>query len=124
LLEERFVDHHAQASGVDALVAERDVVLTYVLKVANEDLPSKLAFKGGTCLKKVYLGKTGRFSMDLDFTGVNLAPNSLRERLAALFNNREHFGIDFGISESYSRPKGASYGSIVRYSHDWNPAPS
>ena len=51
-------------------VAERDVVLTYFLKVANEDLPGKLAFKGGTCLKKVCLGKTGRFSIDLDFTGV------------------------------------------------------
>jgi len=120
LLEERFVDHYAQASGVDALVAERDVVLTYVLKVLTESLPSNLAFKGGTCLKKVYLGKTGRFSMDLDFTGVNLSPKSFREWFATLFDNREHFGVNFKISETYSRPKEASYGLIVEYSHDWN----
>lgn len=56
LLEERFVDHYAQASGVDALVAERDVVLTYVLKILSENLSGRLAFKGGTCLKKVYIG--------------------------------------------------------------------
>jgi len=121
MLNQKHVTFYARSSKVRIDVAERDVVLTYVLNVANEDLPGKLAFKGGTCLKKVYLGKTGRFSMDLDFTGVNLTPESLRERLAALFSNREHFGIDFEISESYSRPKGASYGSIVRYSHDWNP---
>jgi len=27
------------------------------------------AFKGGTCLRKMYIGSQGRFSTDLDFTG-------------------------------------------------------
>ncbi len=120
MLDERFVDHYAQASGVDTLVAERDIVLTYVLKVLYDNLSRKLAFKGGTCLKKVYLGKTGRFSMDLDFTGVDLTPKSFRQSFAELFNSREHYGITFEISEEYSRLKEESYGSIVRYSHGWN----
>ena len=70
MLNQKHVTFYARSSRVRIDVAERDVVLTYVLKVANEDLPSKLASKGGTCLKKVCLGKTGRFSIDLDFTGV------------------------------------------------------
>lgn len=120
LIEERFVDHYAQASDVDAVVAERDVILTYVLRVLHDNLPGKLAFKGGTCLKKVYAGKTGRFSMDLDFTGVDLTARMFRREFATFFDGREHFGISFQISDEYARPRGASYGSIVRYSHDWN----
>jgi len=120
LLEQRFVDHYAQASGVDAIVAERDVILTYVLKVLNDNLRGRLAFKGGTCLKKIYLGKTGRFSMDLDFTGAGLTAKSFREKFATLFRNREYFAVSFEISEEYSRTKEASYGTVLQYSHDWN----
>jgi len=120
LLEERFVDHYAQASGVDSLVAERDIVLTFVLRILCDHLPRKLAFKGGTCLKKIYLGKTGRFSMDLDFTAVRMTPKSFRERFASLLNRREYFGINFEITEEYSRGEEASYGLIMQYSHDWN----
>jgi predicted nucleotidyltransferase component of viral defense system len=29
-----------------------------------------MAFKGGTCLRKMFLGSQGRFSTDLDFTGI------------------------------------------------------
>jgi predicted nucleotidyltransferase component of viral defense system len=120
LLEERFVDHYAQSSGVDAIVAERDIVLTYVLEVLCENLTGKLAFKGGTCLKKVYLGKTGRFSMDLDFTGVHMTPKSFREKFTKLFDHQEYFGIRFEVLEEYSRPEETSHGSILQYSHDWN----
>jgi len=31
---------------------------------------NKLAFKRGACLRKMYIGSQGRFSTDLDFTGV------------------------------------------------------
>jgi len=33
LIDIKFVDHYASAAGVDGRVAERDVVLTYVLKM-------------------------------------------------------------------------------------------
>jgi len=60
------IDHYANASQIDTYVAERDVVLTYVLKILDDArLLDKLAFKGGTCLKKVYYGKTTRFSEKL-----------------------------------------------------------
>ncbi len=52
-------------------VAERDAVLTYVLRIlADAGLLERLIFKGGTCVRKVFLGRTGRFSEDLDFTKI------------------------------------------------------
>ena len=39
---------YARSSKVPLDVADRDVVLTYVLKVLSEDILQKLAFKGGT----------------------------------------------------------------------------
>lgn len=46
---------------------EKDYILTYVLKkIYDSEFRSKLVFKGGTALHKLYLHK--RFSVDMDFT--------------------------------------------------------
>ena len=105
LIEEKFVDHYAQASGVDSLVAERDIVLTFVLRILRDHLPGKLAFKGGTCLKKIYVGKTGRFSMDLDFTAVHITPKSLREKFAALLLGEKILSQDAECTSVLTRTK-------------------
>jgi hypothetical protein len=70
MLPEKFVDLYALGSRIqDTLVAERDVVLTYVLKILSDHgMLEHLAFKGGTCIRKHLFGNTGRFSEDLDFT--------------------------------------------------------
>lgn len=75
-------------------MAEREIILTYVLRI----LP-QLAFKGGTCLKKTYFGKTGRFSMDLDFTSVSIKPEELRSKLKRSLHNKTVYGVDFKIIE-------------------------
>ena len=121
MLAEKHISHYAQASGVDSLVAERDVVLTYVLRAMSEHedpLLSHLAFKGGTCIKKVYFGRTGRFSMDLDFTRVDIRPDKFKSELRLLFDQREHNGISFVIEEEWSRDN--SCGAVLEYSHAWN----
>ena len=47
---------------------EKDYVLTWVLlAIANSPLRARLAFKGGTAIKKIY-EPDYRFSEDLDFT--------------------------------------------------------
>jgi uncharacterized protein len=47
---------------------EKDYVLTWtLLAIAESPLRDRLAFKGGTALKKVYIPDY-RFSEDLDFT--------------------------------------------------------
>jgi len=105
-------------------VAERDVVLTYVLKVLSEDVLKDLAFKGGTCLKKMHFGGSGRFSMDLDFTSLNISIDDLQAKLKALLNKRSHFGIEFRISEENIRKATSdceqSYLAVLGYSHSWN----
>jgi predicted nucleotidyltransferase component of viral defense system len=66
------VQRYAAESGLrDIMIAEKEIVLTYLLQLLSErDLLGRLAFKGGTCLRKMILGSQGRFSTDLDFTGI------------------------------------------------------
>ena len=126
MLTRRNVDHYAQSGGIGADVAERNVVLTYVLKALSEEkgkrpLLEELAFKGGTCLRKVYFGKTTRFSMDLDFTAVEIEIDAFRDRLRELLHNKDRYGITFAIDEEFSSRENttSSYGAIINYAHDW-----
>jgi len=72
VIQEKFIDFFAHTSRLrDRMVAERDVILTYVLQLLSESgLLKTLAFKGGTCIRKIHLGISGQFSMDLDFTAL------------------------------------------------------
>jgi predicted nucleotidyltransferase component of viral defense system len=69
----------AGQSRVDVQVAVQEVVLTI--------LRDRLAFKGGTALRKLVFGNAGRFSEDLDFVVVGgddeLAQLELEELLTA-----------------------------------------
>jgi len=89
----------------DKLVAERDVVLTYALDALIADgVMSDLAFKGGTCLRKVVFGSSGRFSEDLDFSvATELPEDDVLMRLVEVLN-RPHHGIT-SPSTSTTRPQ-------------------
>lgn len=66
--------------GMADKTIEQDYVLTWVLlAIANSPLRNRLAFKGGTAIKKVYVPDY-RFSEDLDFT---LLDETSNEELAA-----------------------------------------
>jgi predicted nucleotidyltransferase component of viral defense system len=74
MIEKRLVQWYAADAGVDLDIAEREIALTYVLCILSEQgLLTHLAFKGGTALRKIHLGPTGRFSLDLDFTATSEA---------------------------------------------------
>jgi predicted nucleotidyltransferase component of viral defense system len=125
LIERRYVDFYANASGVDRLIAEKDIILTYVLKVLSTGLLSNVAFKGGTSLKKIWLGKTARFSEDLDFTSIGMKSQDFRKRFRDCLHQKTYYGIRFEVVDEY--PKGIhslmetdSYGAVVAYSHEWN----
>ena len=124
LLERKFVDFYARSSRVPLDVAERDVVLTYVLKILSEDILASLIFKGGTCLKKLFFGGSGRFSMDLDFTSAGISVEELQRQLANVLNDKQHYEIKFKImEENIRRGFGAndeSYIAHVNYVHGWN----
>lgn len=124
MLNKKHVTFYARSSKVPLYIAERDVVLTYALRVLSERALPMLAFKGGTCLKKVYFGKTGRFSMDLDFTSSGIPIEELKQELRRSLNKRSYYGIKFEIVEENIRAgTGAgveSYLAVVRYTHSWN----
>lgn len=49
MIEKRLVQWYAADAGVDLDIAEREIVLTYVLRIlADQGLLTQLAFKGGT----------------------------------------------------------------------------
>jgi predicted nucleotidyltransferase component of viral defense system len=124
MLERKYVDFYARSSKVSLDVAERDVILTYVLKALSENILPNLAFKGGTCLKKVYFGNTGRFSMDLDFTSSGMTVERLKDGLRGQLDNTTAYGIDFNVIENHATAGpvigGDSYLADLRYEHRWN----
>ena len=124
MIEDKFVDLYARNSGLrDKLVAERDVVLTYALRaLLDAGVMDHLAFKGGTCLRKLIFGSAGRFSEDLDFTLDSDRPDDdVLTDLVEVFN-AEHHGITFTFDEYYKTEDDTSFGGDVYYKHAWNDA--
>lgn len=118
MLERRYVTFYARSSRVPEDMAERDIVLTYVIRIMSERILPRLAFKGGTCLKKIYFGNTGRFSMDLDFTSIAIRPEEFRVEIKRLLNKKNWYNIDFTVEEENLTSE--SYLAVVGYSHAWN----
>lgn len=122
MIADKFVDLYARNSGLrDKLVAERDVVLTYALRaLIDEGAMDYLAFKGGTCLRKIVFGSSGRFSEDLDFSFASELPeDDVLTRVVEIFN-RVHYDIAFTFDEYYKTDDDTSFGGDVFYRHDWN----
>jgi predicted nucleotidyltransferase component of viral defense system len=124
VIADKYVDLYARSSGLrDKLVAERDVVLTYALRaLLDAGLMEHLAFKGGTCLRKLIFGSSGRFSEDLDFTGdTGRAEDDVLAEIVEVFNRRHH-GVTFTFDEYYKTEDDTSFGGDVLYRHAWNDA--
>ncbi len=96
---------------------EKDYCISWFLAgIAQSDLKSKLAFKGGTALKKCYF--TGyRFSEDLDFT--LLTPISLTEILELLegiyLKVKEASGIKLATGRTEPETRQNTYTLYVAY---------
>jgi predicted nucleotidyltransferase component of viral defense system len=52
------VQRYSTESGLrDIMIAEKEVVLTFLLQLLSErGILDRLAFKGGTCLRKIFVG--------------------------------------------------------------------
>jgi predicted nucleotidyltransferase component of viral defense system len=86
VISDKEVFKEAHRVGASDRVIEKDYVLSWLLVViAESDLATALAFKGGTALKKIYYPEY-RFSEDLDFTLLaDLSDDELVARVEALF---------------------------------------
>jgi predicted nucleotidyltransferase component of viral defense system len=118
------VQRYAADSGLrDIMIAEKEVVLTFLLQLLSErGILRRVAFKGGTCLRKMFLGSHGRFSTDLDFTGIE--DHDHEEVILDMMQAFEQpfHGIQFSIPDEsyYETQDGLSWGVNPVYSHDWN----
>ena len=124
MLTEQNVRRYAHQSGLrDMMIAEKEIILTYALQLfADRGILDKLAFKGGTCLRKMHLGSQGRFSTDLDFTAIEIHdPEDLILEMMAAFEQPFH-GVTFELEDDYYVTQdGLSWGINPTYRHDWNP---
>jgi predicted nucleotidyltransferase component of viral defense system len=124
MLTQPQVQRYSTESGLrDIMIAEKEVVLTFLLQLLSErGILDKLAFKGGTCLRKMFIGSHGRFSTDLDFTGIGEHDHEgiILDMMQA-FEQAFH-GIQFAIPDEgyYETQDGLSWGVNPIYSHDWN----
>ncbi len=122
MIERRFVQWYASDADIRIEIAELDIVLTHVLRLLFEaGLLEQLAFKGGTAIRKVHLGRTGRYSLDLDFTAVAATePDALVLELVDLFDGRIFQAISFSVLATDYWTTDESCGARVSYRHDWN----
>ncbi len=92
MIEDKFIDLYAVNARVPAGIARQEIILTYALALLSENgLLKRLAFKGGTCLRKVFFGKQYRFSEDLDFTTLGEAsPEALLREVRTTFSSTFH----------------------------------
>lgn len=122
MIEKRLVQWYAADAGVDLDIAEREIALTYVLRILTDHgLLERLAFKGGTAIRKIYLGNLGRFSLDLDFTAAeDTDQEALILEVAGLFHNQTYYGLAFTIpaGDYYANPE--SCGAEISYQHEWS----
>jgi predicted nucleotidyltransferase component of viral defense system len=124
MLTQPQVQRYSNESGLrDIMIAEKEVVLTFLLQLLSErGILNRLAFKGGTCLRKMFLGTQGRFSTDLDFTGIEDHDHeevilAMMEAFAQSFQ-----GIQFAVLDEgyYKTQDGLSWGVNPTYAHEWN----
>lgn len=116
------VQRYSTDSGLkDIMIAEKEVVLTLLLQLMSErGILAKLAFKGGTCLRKMIVGSQGRFSTDLDFTGIEEHDHEdiILEMMGA-FEEPFH-GLKFEIPDGRYYKTEDSWAANPIYTHDWN----
>lgn len=125
----RHTPRNAGAQGREAAVVDiaQDLLLQHLHSEGKLDF---VAIKGGTAIRKLYAGKEGRFSLDLDFAVVDFGLN--RDEVAAKFADTvDGLAIEpfrYGIKERRGRWSVAFESSFVRQPSlttklDFSPAP-
>jgi predicted nucleotidyltransferase component of viral defense system len=118
------VQRYSAESGLrDIMIAEKEVVLTFLLQLLSErGMLDRFAFKGGTCIRKMVIGSQGRFSTDLDFTALEEHDHEtvildMMDAFAQPFH-----GLQFSIPDDsyYETQDALSWGVNPIYTHAWN----
>jgi len=118
MIPRNVANRFANVMGVDLHIAQQEVVLLYALAALSRGgVADRLVFKGGTYVRMMVTGDTGRLSEDLDFTNAGL-PEDPRADLDSAF--REPFqGVQFATADPYRTAK-RNWACLVDYSHEWD----
>ncbi len=84
---------------------EQDLVLARLMVdiARHEALSGQLAFKGGTCLHKLWMPEPWRYSEDLDYTLIgNIKPDNLRDALKEIVHKAGFTSADWRTSNFIS----------------------
>lgn len=89
----------ARAPWPTQLQIEQDLVLSrLIIEIANDPLlRTELAFRGGTCLHKIWVGQALRYSEDLDY--VRTTRSAIKPYITAIRNIGERVGLEIGDVE-------------------------
>lgn len=125
MLTQPQLQRFAHESGIRSLeIVEKEIVLTYFLQLLSErGFLADMAFKGGTCIRKTWLGPNGRFSTDVDFTAMRQEKSAddsvlqLAEITAEPFHGIQ-FEIDLGNKGWYEADDRISWGVLPNYRHE------
>jgi predicted nucleotidyltransferase component of viral defense system len=108
----------ANVMGVDLHIAQQEIVLLYALSALSaRGIADRLVFKGGTYVRMMVTGDSGRLSEDLDFTNRSL-PEDPKELLRTTFAE-PFFGVRFGVVDPY-RTAQRNWACGVSYDHEWD----
>ncbi len=118
MIDRSVANRFANVVGVDLHLAQQEVVLLYALGcLAEHGVTDRLVFKGGTYIRLMVTGDTGRLSEDLDFTNLDL-PEDPEKVLAESFRHLFH-DVAFSVVEPY-RTRQRNWACRVAYSHPWD----
>jgi predicted nucleotidyltransferase component of viral defense system len=118
LISRNEANRFANVMGVDLHIAQQEIVLVFALEaLAAAKVADHLVFKGGTYLRLMVTGDTGRLSEDLDFTNLDL-PSDPRPQLDEAFS-AARFGVQFDTRDPY-RTEGRNWACTVGYRHEWD----
>jgi predicted nucleotidyltransferase component of viral defense system len=102
---------------VDYDIADLEIVLTYVLQfLTGRGHGERMAFKGGTALRKLVFGPGGRFSVDLDFVALDETIPPPEDRLFDELAGATFSGIELGIKDLRESQQG-SFEADATYRH-------
>jgi len=123
MLTQPQVQRYSTESGLrNIMIAEKEVVLTFLLQLLSErGILDRMAFKGGTCLRKMFLGIRGGSPRILILRASRSTITRTSLAMMAAFQQPFH-GIQFAIADDdyYETQDGLSWGVNPTYSHDWN----
>lgn len=111
----RHTPRNAGAQGREAAVVDvaQDLLLQHLHEEGELDF---VAIKGGTAIRKLYAGKEGRFSLDLDFSVSEFGLD--RDEVAAAFAGKvDGLSIDpfrYGVRERRGKWSVVFEGNLIR----------